>query len=236
MKKGDHEGRRLVDREGEALTVPLILGEKYGFCLEKDLPSDDYIYSKKEGELKTTLNEIGNLKKNIHLIEAAKYQNCVINFEKYFPTLKVEDLIKILYSTNFTPIIDQLIEKSCKNKVKTKPIDFIISNKNDSRSSKIMKINQRLNEGKPVGVNIDVAILKNREFVLSENNKNIHAVSIVGRKWNYNTQECDFILRNSWGRRCTMYDPRYKCDEETGYLTISSKSLENGIYDVVAIK
>ena len=64
-----------------------------------------------------------------------------------------------------------------------------------------------------------------------------HASLIVGRKFNEITGECDYILRNSWGKKdCeNNYAENYKCDAY-GNAYIRGRDLLYSADEVITIK
>ena len=75
----------------------------------------------------------------------------------------------------------------------------------------VMQIDEALNRGAPAGINYSPSFLVNENAVGREG----HASVIVGKFFNPNTCEVNYILRNSWGANCgsvTRENPGYsKC-------------------------
>jgi aminopeptidase C len=64
---------------------------------------------------------------------------------------------------------------------------------------------------------------------------NGHAVSLVGRRFNPVTQSCEYLLRNSWGKKCTdTYSSNYECKD--GHIWIDeayfqfNRSIRRAVY------
>jgi hypothetical protein len=50
-----------------------------------------------------------------------------------------------------------------------------------------------------------------------------HASTIVGRRWNKDSNSCEYLIRNSWGTDCGRYNPKLDC--EGGNLWVPKQTL-----------
>ena len=60
-----------------------------------------------------------------------------------------------------------------------------------------------------------------------------HAGVIVGRKWNEESQSCDYLVRNSWGEDCSFYAPSIKERCQKGHFWVAEKRLRDTLLGVV---
>lgn len=89
-----------------------------------------------------------------------------------------------------------------------------------------------LKAGTPVGIDYESSFL--RKGSASPLAPSDHASSLVGARWNKETNTCEFKLRNSWGRGCN-YAPEYKKDCDEGYIWISEKDVNLRVSKLTAI-
>jgi hypothetical protein len=92
------------------------------------------------------------------------------------------------------------------------------------------RINEQLNLGRLVALDYDGRVLENK------NNQRIsveelHTSSIVGRRWNKTEQSCQYLIRDSFGKDCSQYDPRLECSE--GYLWLNEEDIFRNMTSVV---
>lgn len=99
----------------------------------------------------------------------------------------------------------------------------------------IKAINKQLSLNKPVAAAYNPRIFY-EPGSMSYKKAELHVSSIVGRRWNKETQTCEFKLRNSWGKNCYFYtNPELegKCEAETGYLWLPSDILARSVTEAV---
>lgn len=102
----------------------------------------------------------------------------------------------------------------------------------------IKKTNYYISNNKPVSVGYNTSIFDEKGYQ-SYQTYGGHVSLIVGRRWNDEQNQCEFLLRNSWGINCSSYqNPELigKCDPKTGYLWLPSEILKRGITEVLSFK
>ncbi len=199
---------------------------KNGFCREKDSPSNksDFIdpqtYFRTSGDL--ILNNIYNYYKDPNpesLCYAAQ------SAKELFPNLGDIQLITqlLVLSSQSVPAfkydpINILSRLNCKP-------EFLPENKKPKIKSLgkkpeqiILNMNLHFNKKPttPVAVYYYAEILDSDESILPKKMERRHASTIAGRRFNCKTNEYDYILRNSWGKRACEQTrgnfKRYKTD------------------------
>jgi hypothetical protein len=68
-----------------------------------------------------------------------------------------------------------------------------------------------LDKDEPVLVFYDGAMLKNKSGKINRNYN--HVSTVIGRKYNPEKKQCEYLIRNSWGTDCKDYPPQYNCKE-----------------------
>ena len=70
-------------------------------------------------------------------------------------------------------------------------------------------MNKQLDQKRIVGIDYDSRLLtdsSNSSVSLSE----LHTSAIVGRRWSENQNQCQYLVRDSYGKQCN-YDSNYEC-------------------------
>ncbi len=88
-------------------------------------------------------------------------------------------------------------------------------------------INKQLNSSNVVGIGYNACFIgpkyvETREGIIDEDKHGCspHAGVIVGRQWNKQKQSCDYMIRNSWGKDCSIYraDIQKQCKKGVFFL------------------
>jgi hypothetical protein len=64
-----------------------------------------------------------------------------------------------------------------------------------------------------------------------------HAVALIGRRWNEQKHQCEYLFRNSWEPTCAHYNPAagLTCEESTAEVWASSEWIDRAVYAIVHI-
>ncbi|WP_198295935.1 hypothetical protein [Bacteriovorax sp. Seq25_V] len=226
-----------------------------GVCLENQVRSDDFAYSKNGGDLLEELKAIEKLYDQYY--DRASYKKYFLSFKKegkdldkadtqfykdlvcskidqewrgIFPNISVETLVGIFSkASSSNKAIDALIEASCKKRIKPKQkltLKEIRHHFRPDGEALMSELDKQLEKGDMVGVAYFSDILSDKY----ENADGRHASSIVARKFNEKTGSCEYLLRNSWGTDCYSYDDSYKCED--GNIWIPGEYMTQAIYGV----
>lgn len=95
---------------------------------------------------------------------------------------------------------------------------------------KIMeKLDTLLNQNNPASVSYDWDFIKNpKDYTKKESN---HSSTIIGRRFNPVTLECEYKIKDSAGNRCPKKTP-YACNKADGTIWVPKLNLLNNIYEV----
>ena len=95
---------------------------------------------------------------------------------------------------------------------------------------KIMdKLDALLTQNNPASVSYDWDFIKNpKTYIAKEAN---HSSTIIGRRFNPETLECEYKIKDSAGNRCPKNSP-YECDKTTGTIWVPKTNLQKNIYEV----
>lgn len=248
---------RLIHQKEGGLTADAVndVLEK-GVCLEKNLRSDDYIFSTIETDVSrvydsilelnkkfTTKKQVFGPDKKIERNQEMKYSKwdvqvslCTENIihllgiGTMFPHLRLDQLIEILMSTR--PNILKQLANTC-------PIEDIPDLKNlkvkvdSNKKTMYQTMDDQLDKGNIVGIGYISEVLKNYKTDVWFSN---HASSIVGRRFNEETKSCEYLLRNTWGRSCSGYSENIECKDGHAWIGENYLKYNNAISEVEYIE
>lgn len=217
-----------VVAEGGTLPKALNVVKDKGFCFERDVPSEDFSYvvdyrCAVKGRCK--IGEILNI-----IYDSPKEKigcNDLYTLQKIFPTLKLQNIKGILVKSAKQDALSNLVNASCKKEftsglISDQPQYVSKTIQIGQSSTALMKsLDNHLDRGIPVG------IMYYADFLTGPpGRKFAHASSIVGKAFNPDTCEVEYILRNSWGRGCGYYmkeNPNYTACAKTFKLEKDAK-------------
>ncbi|WP_374033978.1 C1 family peptidase [Bdellovibrio bacteriovorus] len=176
-----------------------------GLCLEKDFPSEDNI----NGEFQELITQIDKLGRDeITSWSAPNCEKVYQTSRRLFPNVSTKDLEHILKTSSRADFIDQMANRTCKQRIKT---DLKVSSPWTFREKSLGdEIDEQLSAKNPVVLSYDAQGLGDRR---DYSQLGMHASVLVGRRFNEKSGQCEYLLRNSWGRSCGYYDPSYQCKE-----------------------
>lgn len=212
------------------------LRKKNSLCLEEDLPSSDFKfcsymnYSEFLNSLYQSVNEkyisndqclVDNLKATFPLADYGVIQNYTSRFGS-------KNLVEYLY--------DLHCKKQSFKGYKVNPVNQYLPR--FTKEALLKNINALLEKKEIVG-------LASQWEKLTENDDPAktggHATVIVGRRKSPDTGECEYLVRNSWGKSCDELEGEgLTCDlacvdrncRYTGHLWVSTRRIQNSILGI----
>ncbi|WP_413586806.1 C1 family peptidase [Bdellovibrio sp. HCB274] len=183
-----------------------------GFCLERDLPSEDNI----GGDFKATLNNIEDLGRALISADSKACEGIAFGARSIFPNANTSDIRDVLEKSSKGQFINNLREKTCKDRIKgnLKTENFWVKGiypEGVDHLEAARSIDQQLSAKNPVALALDANAFYDRSVVSVRGKIGAHAVSIVGRRFNKASGQCEYQIRNSWGTGCSSYDTAYEC-------------------------
>lgn len=193
-------GKREAEFYGGDMDVAIeSLKRSGGACLEKDVRSDD-------NSVNRLINNLTNMSAYIN----GYADRCEKEVKAIFPNEKYSDFVKIVKETNRAHVLEVLRNRSCKQRIDTSHIKV----KNDMTfyigtgiKKHMQTIDEQLSKNNVIAMNYFSSILKGPDF---EDLEGRHTSLIVGRRLNPENGECEYLVRNSWGRACDYYPD--ECD------------------------
>lgn len=213
-----------------------------GICLEEDMPSTDYQFSQEGKDLGQVFNKVLELRRDyirrsldtqsITNNLCSENLNLIGDLHQIFPGLNMAELGTILTKGSATSAFKRIAAKSCKI---SRDGDLkLLKVKIEEKAEKIFStIDEQLDKGNILGIDYKYTILTNSQVNSGVAN---HTSSIVGRRFNPNTNTCEYLLRNSEGKTCAIYSKNYEC--KNGHIWISEEFFKynNAISRVVYVQ
>lgn len=210
--------------------------EKQGYCPESVFPSEDWekvannSSQSQKIEVAIAAKEIFKLHKEIHRRQQMGEIVKVEDFPFYYRFKNVDQktFAKLMVNSSKTRLLENLRQTVCANsRVSFK---HALNPKMSFGGKKTLSnINQNLSNRLPASIDFNSKMLKNIDnahIALS-----LHTVAVMGRKFDTVTNQCQYLIKDSYGEQCDKYDPRLKC--ENGYIwipeNILTKSTTSGV-------
>lgn len=207
------------------------------YCPEEVMPSNSYELPKAcaPGTRKLEALDV------IRLVESqerngSELSECQMAMIKaLYRNLQTNDIQVILSNSKTSAFmkINELREKNCQDK-RLRP-ESKLSMRSGLRSGfdSIIDIDEQLNRNNPVSLNYDAWFLLKRARTNGVDN---HYSSIVGRRLNEQTNTCQYLIRNSWGKDCSIYPEPYNTQCEEGNIWVDESVLGQNIIGIHFLK
>ena len=203
--------------DGAALLVALT-GK--GMCLEKDTNYTNGDW----GKLSDLMVMLADPNKD--LIEII----CSNDLRNSLPFKNIPiDIINILNRLEADKKVAGIFDVTCSERYKFKNKYGVGTQKIEDTSSAVMmkKLDDLLSKNSPASITYDVDLIMNGpNYKKQEAN---HSSTIIGRRRNFWTRKCEYLIKNSWGDHCPKKS-KIKCDK--GNYWVPQSTLENNIYEI----
>lgn|GEM_PF-5099275 len=222
-----------------------------GFCPEDQVRSSNNVLisllSNTKSNFGKTLSELKELSTILAELPPKSRRNfaqCkasqIEGFNYFFPKMSINALVDILSQSPAEEILDRLIDFNCdKKRIQA---DFKIVSHwgfGDTFSEMASYLTDaELDQENAVALGFRGNILKNIYVSTGE-----HASTIIGRRWDKERKQCEYLLKNTWGIECKnkgrhLYDPFFliknRC--ENGNIWIPGELLFPRTHMVIYLK
>ncbi|MFA6237486.1 MAG: hypothetical protein WC635_09190 [Bacteriovorax sp.] len=210
------------------------LKKKNSLCLEEDLPSSDFQFC-------TYANYVSFLRSLYQSVQNNTLTNsqCLNqNLKAAFPGANFQTVKAYTRKYGTKNLAEYLSEFQCKKKsfvgFKVTPIDRYLPR--FDKETLLKNMDEILNKGEIVGLAFQYE--KMTESKNDNRREGGHAAVVVGRRQNSENGDCEYLIRNSWGKDCTDEERTgftcdKKCDKSgcrySGHLWVSQRRIKNSI-------
>ena len=207
-----------------AIAVKRIIPQ--GYCPESALPSDFWNRvsaidgSQTKEEILQSILDTYDLQQKIYTGSITSAAQMPSYFT--FKNINRDQFYEILKNSTHKQVLLELREAACKNE--RKPFgdtsigsDFMIRGRHA-----FQHMSASFDRGMPVTVDFADDVFFHYDNP-SKKIAGLHTVIVYGRKFDSQSQECQYMLKDSHGAQCTRYDPKIPC--ENGYLWLPESKL-----------
>lgn len=203
-----------------------LMNKDQKLCLEKETDLTDGDWTK----LSQLIDDLND--------EAADLEEIICHhFSKnnaFYKTLSI-DVFHVLNKLPKNELLPEIFKLACHSNYTLKNAYQVHTQKLEDFSSAelIQQIDESLNTDEPVSIGYDIdALLKLPE---AESKPYLHASTIIGRRLNPISLECEYFIRNSWGQdSCPKKNKFIDCTD--GNFWISQKKLKENVFEVTSLK
>lgn len=245
----------LPGKEGGMVVSTLEESISQGICLEKNLPSTDYRFSKEGYDFNDLYRQVQTLSKKysperarVMLDKKQVTPKKVYSKKEVMTDLCInnknalEGLVEIFPQLNVGQIADIMMTsglESFEKMVSTCPLEQDPELKNlvpkkETNNDKIFPtIDDQLNKGNIVGM------LYRSEVLFGYDKSAVfpnHVSTIVGRRFNEQSNSCEYLIRNIWGKTCSPYSEDYECKNGHVWIPEDALKYKNTIHEVQYIE
>ena len=199
-----------------------------GVCPESAFPSESWMKVDAQGnsskvEITQAILDTFSLQKAIH--QKSLSDASLIPWYFDFKHIHREQFFEILKNTNKKTLLSSLRATACNPERIHLP--EIFKSKFKIRNRKIFQsIHDSFDHDLPVTIDFFSDLLRNSEHP-KKSISELHTVLVYGRRMNPMTNECEFMIKDSYGEQCTKYDPLLKC--ENGYVWLPQHKLKQAM-------
>jgi len=160
-------------------------------------------------------------------------RNC-IDALKVFPQMQAQDVIDIAAASARADVIDNLSNKNCAPRIAATNISTVSVRATSSQDKENLfeHINNQLTALKPIEISYNANILYSPDF--HDSKLAFHSSVLVGRRFNPNSRQCEYLIRNSYGPGCEQYHDWLKC--KRGNVWVPAANLAKGLRNVSYLK
>ncbi|MFN8845363.1 MAG: hypothetical protein ACK5V3_03090 [Bdellovibrionales bacterium] len=227
-------------REGGFIFLALDLAMKTGSC---PASLDQVLFGKgTKHTLKDKINFILDLKHRLDkgqdeyvkkAIEASQRAGSILKEERAF------DIMTVMALSTPGNVLGKLAQMICKGNrhqfSHRARIGWSSIYTGSTRSRLLNRLNEQLNQKNPVGVAYYAGFFDSATAPKSGEDR--HMSLIVGRKWDVKSNSCEYLIRNSWGTRCTGYkNLKLKGKCEAGNIWVDEMTLRKYIYGITFLE
>jgi len=228
-----------MDRGGR-MTEAFDFMVRKGMCLEADMPSQDFLVSRGDGTgesygLRGLLAEIEGATRRRDPARGGVPCSDWETARAMFPWLGYRDFADILARSSERDLINRLQERNCGGRrvFFPKPVGLLTvrgplgSVYEPAVQDRLFeRIDAELEAGGIVGVGLSAKF-----YSQGYSSRDFHAVSVVGRRYNPETRQCEYKVRDTSGEGCAGFQP---C--ENGNLWASESSLRGRLYEIYLLR
>ncbi len=210
LVRGDYAG---FENGGQG---PMALREmlSQGVCLSSQLRENDLHYERGVRELRQELERTFAMAASVQETGNTCVGLCEVTMSERIrqaaPQLSQAQIQTVIRQSSVNDFMSELQRQACRNR--TPLTGSVRKHKTTNVETLYRVVNEQLASGNIVGVAYDADVISGRER--SSSSDVGHESSIVGQRWNSQTERCELLLRNSWGADCSGGRREITCESD----------------------
>ncbi len=211
---------KLTELGGSIDSTLVMLQNTPSLCLEKDTNYTDGNW----GELSDLIQSFDDDNLDLSQIICSKKLQSLDAIKNLS-----SDILKIIQALPRNNRLAAIVEMSCGNRQKIKDQYSVSSRKAayDGPDKLMNQLDEILSKNEPVSIGYDIdQILKQPE---DESAPYPHASTVIGRRLNPKSKQCEYLIKNSWGNSCPK---KSKVECMDGNLWVAKEVLKNSLSEV----
>lgn len=205
-----------------------------GYCPESSLPSDEWTRLYSDGrtekvEILKAVMDMYNLHTQVHKNAVPSAEDLPWRYQfKNIPT--TQEFYNLLRSSKKSQLLRSLRIAACqkdRKRFEDLPIETAFRIKGPLTFA---RINGTMDWAKaPVSIDFFSDVLRNFDHP-KRRIKDLHTTLLYGRRFNTNSGQCEYLIKDSYGPQCSKYDPQIAC--EAGYVWLPENKLYRALTSV----
>ena len=213
--------------------------EEEGYCPESSLPSDFWkkVYpgeATPRSEMKRLGEGIRDLFQLHHWVRTGVFQKASdLPFFYEFKSVDVQVFFQILHGSPKSEVLEALRNAACKES--RAPFQGKLSeiSMGIGAGSGFRRIHEALARGMPASADFFYGLLDHPEGY-SRAFSEFHTALVVGQRFSQKRNECEYLIKDSFGSDCAIYSPQWEC--ESGNLWVSESAFKKALISTVIIE
>ena len=207
-----------------------------GYCPESALPSETWTRvdsrsgSREQVGIMGAILEVYSLRSQVLAGRIRSSMDFPSSYE--FKHLNREEFADLVLNTPKNKILSALRARACAGERKPYPHADFSTDFHFTGRKVFRRINQTLGDHAPMAIDFFSGIFDDYSHYKRKLD-DLHTVLLYGRKFDPGTQECVYLMKNSYGEDCSRYDPRIQC--ERGYLWFPENRLYPTLTSVLSM-
>lgn len=212
---------------------------QFGYCPEEYFPSENwtkrFMSGKNIGEsvqvpINKAINELFALADGVDEGFYRKPSDLPYVFE--FKGMPVQQFIDAVFANTGDNVLNAVRSAACDSHRMPFPKSITDIQMEWKGKNSFYQINRILDRRQPMTIDFFYGFLENiddYDYSVSD----LHTTMLLGRRFNPETEECQYLIKNSYGTSCKEYDKRHQCED--GYLWVSELSLYGAMTSIVYV-
>lgn len=197
-----------------------------GYCPENALPSDEWNHVDAttgvqiKQDIRWSILETFELYKKVQAGDVAGPHALQSYFT--FKNIDRDQFYSILRDSTKKNLMQNIRAAACKDERKPFGSNYLSSDFQIRGKHVFQNMNASFDRGMPVTIDFFSDVFRHFDRPKIDVNE-LHTVLVYGRKFNPESQQCQYMIKDSYGEQCTKYDPKISC--EGGYVWLPENKL-----------